>query len=90
MAKNVLETKVKNYIVIRLALRLSPSYICKRVKTLFEVKITLQGINAYHPETKTGQRLSPELKYMFYALRELYYLETQRSKIQNAKDMARK
>jgi hypothetical protein len=78
MAKNTLPTKVKNYIVVRLAFRLTPSCISKRVEKLFDYKITRQGVNAYNPLKKAGKNLSAELRYLFFTIRELFDEETER------------
>lgn len=80
MAKNTLPLLIKRFIVFRLAIRMTPSQISERVKKVFDIDITRQGVNAYNPLKKAGKNLSPELTFLFDSVRDLHDFEQSRKK----------
>ncbi len=60
-----LENKHKIFIVTRLAWYVEPSDILEQVKQEFGLKVTLAQLTVYNPRTKTGERLSAELRELF-------------------------
>lgn len=78
MAKNTFKPKIKSYVTVMLAFRLSPSEIVENLEKDFGIKATRQNINSYNPLKKAGKKLSEELKGLFFAMREMHDDKTSR------------
>ncbi len=76
MTYNKLSGEVKVFIVQRLACFSAPSEVARAVEEQFGVSISPQGVEAYNPYRRSGERLSEKWRQLFEQTRKAYLEET--------------
>lgn len=70
MAKTTLSEEVKRFIVKSLAIYDTPTETVEAVKAIFNKKVTRQNVQCYDPTKLAGEKLSEDLKKLFFETRK--------------------